>query len=136
MESLIGGVIIGVAASLMLLFNGRVTGISGIVGSLLNPQTLDKNWRILFLIGLLLGGVVLRVLHPQAFTLLSHAKPTDYIFSGLLVGYGTALGGGCTSGHGVCGISRLSLRSIISTVTFIAFGIIGVLLFKVFRGEL
>lgn len=136
MESLIGGVIIGIAVSLMLLFNGRVTGISGIVGSLLNPETLDKNWRFLFLTGLLLGGVALRFLHPESFTLLSHAKPVDYILSGLLVGYGTSLGGGCTSGHGVCGISRLSVRSIISTFTFILFGIIGVILFKVFRGEL
>ena len=136
MEAILGGVIIGVAVSIMLLFNGKVTGISGIVGGLLNKKTLDKNWRYLFLFGLFIGGVILRFIHPESFTLISNAKTFDYVFAGFLVGFGTLLGNGCTSGHGVCGISRLSVRSIASTVTFIFFGIVGVLIFKSLRGEL
>lgn len=136
MNSIIGGMIIGVAVSIMLLFNGRVTGISGIVGGLLNKETLDKNWRALFLVGLLLGGVILRFIYPESFTLISNATTADYILGGFLVGFGTLLGNGCTSGHGVCGISRLSARSIGSTVTFIIFGFAGVILFRVIRGEL
>lgn len=135
MESIVGGIIIGVAVSVMLLFNGRVTGISGILGGLINPQTPDKNWRVMFIIGLLVGGLILRVVQPQAFTLISSAQNVDYILAGFLVGYGTLLGNGCTSGHGVCGISRFSLRSILSTITFILFGILGVILFKLIRGE-
>jgi uncharacterized membrane protein YedE/YeeE len=136
MNSIIGGMIIGVAVSIMLLFNGRVTGISGIVGGLLNKETLDKNWRVLFTLGLLIGGIILRIIYPESFTLISNATTFDYIFAGFLVGFGTLLGNGCTSGHGVCGISRLSARSIGATVTFIVFGFAGVLLFKALRGEL
>lgn len=135
MNSILGGVIIGISVSLLLLFNGRVTGISGIVGGILNRETLDKNWRFLFIAGLLLGGVILRFVYPVAFTLQSGANTLDYILAGLLVGIGTSLGNGCTSGHGVCGISRFSIRSIISTLTFIFFGIISVLIFKTIRGE-
>jgi uncharacterized protein len=136
MEAILGGVVIGVAVTVMLLFNGRVTGISGIVGGMLNRETMDKSWRLLFLIGLLFGGLMLRVLYPQSFVIISQAAPADYVIAGLLVGFGTLLGNGCTSGHGVCGISRLSVRSISSTVTFILFGVISVLLFKLIRGEL
>jgi uncharacterized protein len=136
MNQILGGVIIGLAATMMLLFTGRVTGISGIVGGLLNARTLDKNWRILFLLGLILGGVTLRIVQPEAFTLISSASTFDYILAGLLVGFGTLLGNGCTSGHGVCGISRLSIRSIMATVTFIASGVVSVILFKLIRGEL
>ena len=136
MESILGGVIIGLAVSIMLLFNGRVTGISGIIGGLLNRQVMDKNWRIMFILGLLLGGVSLKIFYPSSFKLISTATSADYMIAGFIVGFGTLLGNGCTSGHGVCGISRFSLRSIIATVTFIGFGMIGVLLFKLIRGEL
>lgn len=136
MESIIGGFIIGGAVSIMLLFNGRVTGISGIVGGIINPEISDKSWRLLFLAGLLVGGFILRYFHPSSFSLLSSAGPFDYILAGLFVGFGTLLGNGCTSGHGVCGISRFSVRSIISTLTFIISGIIGVVLFKIIRGSL
>lgn len=135
MESVLGGVIIGVAASCMLLFNGRVTGISGILGGLLKNETSDKSWRFQFLLGLILGGFVLRLFYPAAFTIISSAQIGDYIFAGFLVGFGTLLGSGCTSGHGVCGLSRFSLRSLVATVTFIVFGIVGLLLFKFIRGE-
>lgn len=134
--SFLGGLIIGVAVSLMLLFNGRVTGISGIVGALLKSETLDKSWRSLFLLGLLLGGVFLKLVHPGSFTISPAAHYGDYVLAGLLVGIGTLMGNGCTSGHGVCGISRFSIRSIIATITFIIFGIVGVIFYKLFHGEL
>lgn len=136
MNQILGGIVIGLAATMMLLFNGRVTGISGIVGGILNNNSSDKSWRILFLVGLGLGGLFLRFLRPEVFTLISSASSLDYVLAGFLVGVGTLLGNGCTSGHGVCGISRLSIRSIVATVTFITAGALSVLLFKFIRGEL
>lgn len=136
MESIFGGALIGVAVSLMLLFNGRVTGISGILSGIINRETADKSWRVFFITGLICGGVLLQFFYPKAFIVISNAKNIDYILAGFLVGFGTLLGNGCTSGHGVCGISRFSIRSILSTITFIIFGIIGVLLFKLIRGDL
>jgi uncharacterized membrane protein YedE/YeeE len=133
-QALIGGVLIGVAVSLMLLFNGRVTGISGILAGIIKPQKTDVDWRLFFVAGMLLGGVVLSVLKPEAFLQFSSAHRGDYIFAGLLVGFGTLLGNGCTSGHGVCGISRLSVRSMLATGTFILFGILSLLVFKLLRG--
>ncbi len=131
-----GGVIIGLAVSIMLLFNGRVTGISGIIGGLLDKKTADNGWRFSFIAGLIVGGIILRFFYPDSFILISKSTKVDYIIAGFLVGVGTLLGNGCTSGHGVCGISRLSLRSIVSTLTFIFFGIISVIVFKLLRGEL
>jgi uncharacterized membrane protein YedE/YeeE len=136
MMSLVGGAIIGIAVSLMLLFNGRVTGISGIIGGTLAPKSNDTFWRVTFILGLLAGGFILQFVLPEAFEIKSSARTIDYIIAGLLVGFGTLLGNGCTSGHGVCGISRFSVRSIMSTVTFITFGVISILLFKLIRGGL
>lgn len=136
MISIVGGAIIGIAVSLMLLFNGRVTGISGIIGGTLTPKSNDTIWRVTFILGLLAGGFVLKFILPEAFEIKSSAQTIDYIIAGLLVGFGTLLGNGCTSGHGVCGISRFSVRSIMSTVTFISFGVLSVLLFKYIRGGL
>lgn len=136
MEPILGGVIIGIAVSVLLLFNGRVTGISGIIGGILNREMSDKSWRVLFILGLLLGGLSLRFIHPEAFSINSTAQSSDYIIAGLLVGFGTLLGNGCTSGHGVCGISRFSFRSIVSTILFISFGILSTAIFKYLRGEL
>lgn len=133
--ALIGGAIIGVAVSLMLVFNGRVTGISGIVSGVLSPRKNDISWRILFLLGLLSGGVLLRFIQPEAFQSASQNMGLiDYAVAGLLVGFGTLLGNGCTSGHGVCGISRFSVRSIMATIVFITFGILSVFIFKTIRG--
>lgn len=136
-DALIGGSLIGLAVSIMLLFNGKVTGISGIIGGLINPKMSDKKWRLFFLAGLLFGGLFLRFYtNAQAFKIETSALNTDYIIAGFLVGFGTLLGNGCTSGHGVCGISRFSPRSIVATIVFISSGILSVILFKLIRGEL
>jgi uncharacterized membrane protein YedE/YeeE len=134
MNALIGGAIIGLAASILLLFNGRVTGISGITAGIINSATSDKSWRILFVLGLITGGVILRFVHPSAFTIISKARAFDYMLAGFLVGIGTVIGGGCTSGHGVCGISRFSVRSIVATVVFMLAGFLSLYVFKMVRG--
>ncbi len=125
-SSLLGGVLIGLSASILLLFNGRVAGISGILVGVLNPAAGDTLWRLTFLLGLLSTGAAAVRLRPEAFV----AEPTRSIFAvalaGFLVGYGALLGNGCTSGHGVCGVSRLSPRSLVATATFIASGAITV----------
>lgn len=136
MNAILGGLIIGLSVSLMLLFNGRVTGISGIIGGLVKPTKNDIDWRLTFIVGLISGGALFFYLKPDHFINLSNASRIDYIIAGLFVGFGTLLGNGCTSGHGVCGISRLSIRSILSTLTFITFGILSVLVYKSLRGEL
>jgi hypothetical protein len=123
---LAGGAAIGLSASLLLLFNGRVAGTSGILGGLLAPKAGDIAWRAAFVAGLVLGGLALSALLPGAFDPAS-ARPLGLVIvAGLLVGYGTRLGSGCTSGHGVCGVSRLSRRSIVATVTFLIAGMITV----------
>lgn len=135
--AIVGGAIIGLAVSMMLILNGRVTGISGIIAGALTPKKDDLLWRTLFILGLLLGGLILRLTYPEALQSQSQNMGlTDYAFAGLLVGFGTLLGSGCTSGHGVCGISRMSIRSILATLTFIAFGVVSVLIFKWIRGNL
>jgi len=123
---LLGGAIIGIAVTVMLLFNGRVTGISGIVSSAISTRSADNKWRWAFLGGLLVGGFVIHKLHPELLSNLSNRNFTQIIVAGLLVGYGTVMGSGCTSGHGVCGISRFSVRSLIATITFMLFGVIAV----------
>jgi len=135
-EALIGGAIIGIAVSFMLIGNGRVTGISGITAGLLNFAKHDIGWRIAFITGLLVGGITLNLMRPELFVLSANMSNYDYLIAGLLVGFGSVLGSGCTSGHGVCGISRFSMRSIISTIVYISFGIISVIIFKMLRGGL
>ncbi len=116
----LGGALIGLSASLLLLSHGRVAGISGIVGSLINPRASDRSWRALFLLGLVGGGLPLVWLAPQALAVETNVSWPVVIAAGLLVGFGARLGSGCTSGHGVCGISRLSPRSLAATGTFMA----------------
>jgi uncharacterized protein len=118
--AIVGGALIGLSASLFWSRNGRVAGVSGILGGVFGSAGEDRRVRVLFLLGLVVAGVLFgkfsdRIALP-ALPLLPLA------FSGLLVGVGTRLGGGCTSGHGVCGLSRFSLRSLIATLTFIATG--------------
>ncbi len=120
----LGGIIIGIAVSLMLLLNGRVTGISGIISGTL-PQTKgDTLWRILFVLGLFTGGLVIKTVKPDVFLNELPTETLTTVIAGLLVGFGTIMGSGCTSGHGVCGISRLSMRSILATITFIIAGVV------------
>lgn len=135
MLALWGGMIIGVAVSLMLLFTGRVTGISGIIGGALKPRPHDISWRVLFMAGLICGGIIVKIIHPEFFNFDANLKISDLVIAGLLVGFGTSLGNGCTSGHGVCGISRFSLRSILATITFIVSGVLSVFLFSFLRGH-
>lgn len=122
--AIIGGALIGLAASVMLLFVGRIAGISGILGGLLQSATGDRLWRIVFLGGLLAGGILMLFVLPQSFaTPTSRHLPTVAI-AGLLVGFGTRMGNGCTSGHGVCGLTRFSKRSLVATVSFMITGVI------------
>lgn len=120
--SLLGGALIGVAVTLMLLFSGRVTGISGILASSLSKPSKEGLWRWLFLAGMIAGGIFMHRLRPDLFVNLSGRGLMLVAVAGLLVGYGTVMGSGCTSGHGVCGISRFSVRSALATVTFMLFG--------------
>ncbi len=131
-NALIGGVLIGISVSLMLLWNGRVTGISGIINGAITPQKGDTLWRVLFILGLFLGGVVMGQLNSDVFNNTITTQTWTTIIAGLLVGFGTILGSGCTSGHGVCGISRMSPRSLIATITFIVAGVAAVFIFKQF----
>lgn len=120
--STLGGVMIGVSASVMLLAQGRIAGISGIVGGLLSPQPGDVGWRVAFVSGMVVGGAVLFGLMPAAFEMGLQRSPVALVVAGLLVGFGTRLGNGCTSGHGVCGLSRFSQRSLASVMTFMFTG--------------
>jgi uncharacterized membrane protein YedE/YeeE len=122
--SLAGGVLLGFASALFILANGRILGISGIVGGLLRPKSGDTGWRIAFLLGMLAAPVTLKWLAPAGFLTAPRieAGVAAVVVAGLLVGYGTRLGSGCTSGHGVCGLSRLSPRSLVATGTFMAAG--------------
>ena len=121
--AVLGGLLIGGAASLMMLTVGRVTGISGILKGVLSPQPGDTLWRVAFLAGLVLGGVMLLVLNPTAFAVPSETRTMGAIIAaGLFVGFGVSMGNGCTSGHGVCGLSRLSIRSLVATCAFMGTG--------------
>ncbi|MEO2169230.1 MAG: YeeE/YedE thiosulfate transporter family protein [bacterium] len=123
---LVGGALIGLSASILLLWTGRIAGISGIVAGVLRPQVGEVAWRVVFLSGLLCGGLLLAAFYPAALVVQSPGSVGMVALAGILVGYGTRLGSGCTSGHGVCGISRLSPRSLIATMTFIAAGAVTV----------
>lgn len=133
LESGIGGVVIGAAASMLILFCGRVAGISGILGGVLSRANNDKGWRIAFLLGMVLSPVLWRLVAPLPAVSISASWPM-LVVAGILVGVGTRYGSGCTSGHGVCGLSRLSVRSLIATLTFMAAAFITVWLVGFWRG--
>ncbi len=123
---LLGGALIGLSSSLMLGTLGRITGISGIIGFSLGIPKKDDFWRLSFIAGLVIGGALLIQVRPELFSYQFNFSLPTYIIAGVLVGFGTRLGSGCTSGHGVCGISRMAKRSLLATVTFIIAGIITV----------
>lgn len=133
-DALIGGILIGASTSILLALNGRVTGISGIVAGLLSPQKGETQWRWFLLLGLLMGGIILLLLRPESFSAPEGTPYWRLTLAGLLVGFGTLLGNGCTSGHGVCGISRLSARSIVATLAFIGAGVLTVYFVRYFGG--
>lgn len=129
-SAIVGGILIGISVSLMLALNGRVTGLSGIISDGIFSLNSNQQWRWFFLLGLLSGGSVIINLIPSAFLNTLDTSTPILIVAGLLVGFGTRMGGGCTSGHGICGMSRLSARSIVATITFILFGMITTTFFR------
>ncbi len=117
-SALIGGALIGLAAVVLMALMGRIAGISGIAGGLISSPSGDRGWRVLFVVGLV-GGVALHeILRPETFALREGFPLAIVALAGLIVGLGSRMGSGCTSGHGVCGLSRLSARSLAATVTF------------------
>ena len=123
--SLAGGILIGLATALLLLANGRVAGISGILGGLLRPSRGDIAWRVTFILGLFVAPLVWLTMGAMPPAQIDHS-PALLAVGGLLVGIGTRFGNGCTSGHGVCGIARLSPRSLLATACFLAAGFVTV----------
>ncbi len=121
-SAFIGGVTIGTAASLLLLLNGRICGVSGIFGGLLHFKKGESLWRFSFVAGLLSGGVLLLIYHPASVAISIPYSGTTVMLAGLLVGIGTRMGSGCTSGHGICGVSRLAPRSLVATAVFLTCG--------------
>ncbi|WP_201593932.1 YeeE/YedE family protein [Psychrobacter fulvigenes] len=119
--SLVGGMMLGVATIILLLGIGRIAGISGIFSSLLKPKRVEM-WQVLFILGLIISPLLYKLARPLPDVEVSTSLPL-LIAAGLLVGFGTRLGSGCTSGHGICGNARLSPRSLAATVTFMFFGI-------------
>lgn len=124
-ESFAGGLLIGLAAALFILFHGRIMGVSGIVGGLLRSSKGDRSWRLSFLAGLILAPLITKFA-GFAPAIRIEQSMIWLVVAGVLVGFGTSLGSGCTSGHGVCGIARLSPRSIAATIIFMAFAMLTV----------
>ncbi len=122
----IGGILIGMAATLLLAANGRIAGISGIAGGLLQRDAGTRGWRLMFLAGLVLAPVIYGFAGGKVPEIQITSSMPLLVAGGLLVGYGTSLGRGCTSGHGVCGLARFSPRSLAATLTFLALGILTV----------
>jgi uncharacterized membrane protein YedE/YeeE len=133
-SALAGGSIIGLAASLLLLVNGRIAGISGILGGLLIPQRGEVAWRALFFAGLAGAGLATAVVAPASIGDATRSLPALAV-AGVLVGAGTRFGNGCTSGHGVCGLSRFSKRSFFATLTFMAAGVVTASLTRILGGS-
>jgi hypothetical protein len=122
LSGLIGGAMLGAAASALVLLSGRVAGISGIVAGTFRARGIELGWRAAFVLGLVLGPLVVAFVGGAPVVVRVPASATGLVLAGLLVGFGARLGGGCTSGHGVCGISRLSPRSLVATAIFIVAG--------------
>lgn len=118
--ALTGGVLIGLSATMLLWLNGRIAGISGILGGVLLPARHDVAWRVAFLLGLLAAGGAYLAFVPGAFAPRHEFPKAALVVAGLLVGFGTRMGNGCTSGHGVCGLGRFSMRSLGAVVVFMA----------------
>ncbi len=133
-SALLGGAMIGLSAALLMWLNGRIAGISGILGGLLTPRNEGFGWRAAFVLGLVGGGVAVAQIRPSWIELDVTRAPLTWVVAGVLVGFGARLGSGCTSGHGVCGLARLSERSLASVLTFIASGVLTVLAMRLLTG--
>ncbi len=128
LSALIGGILIGISVTIMLILHGRVTGVTGImVGATFERVGGDWLWRVLFLLGLVGGGALMAPILPEGFPSAPGGRMGTLVAAGLLVGFGTRLGNGCTSGHGVCGVSRLAPRSLVATACFMLSGMLTVL---------
>ena len=125
-SGLVGGLLIGLAVALMLLLNGRIAGVSGIVGGLVNPKGGDTAWRLAFVAGLLFGALAYILLVGGTSPVDVLASQPAILIGGLLVGFGTSMGSGCTSGHGLCGMARFSRRSMAATAIFFGVAMITV----------
>ncbi|NDB09871.1 MAG: YeeE/YedE family protein [Burkholderiaceae bacterium] len=128
--ALAGGIILGIAAALYVLINGRILGISGILGGLIGPKRTDWLWRASFVLGLLTASLWGKYVFQMNTTAVIDADYLTLIIAGLLVGFGARYGSGCTSGHGICGLSRLSPRSLLATLTFMGCGFLVVFLIR------
>jgi uncharacterized membrane protein YedE/YeeE len=128
--SLLGGMILGVAAALYVLLHGRILGISGIVSGLLHPKQGDWSWRLAFVLGLLTSAFLAALIFGILPVIEVDASWLSVIVAGLLVGFGVQYGSGCTSGHGICGLSRLSPRSLVATLSFMAAGFLVVFIIR------
>lgn len=123
--ALLGGILIGISATLLLAFNGRIAGISGILNGAIRFAAAER-WRWIFLIGMLMGGALYEYMIAPAPTPRVSLVPVSMVLGGFLVGFGTRMGNGCTSGHGVCGLGRLSGRSLVAVLTFLTTAILTV----------
>ncbi len=119
-ESLFGGILLGISATILLLVNGKIAGISGIMNGIMSPKKGGYSWRLLFAVGMIAGGLISVLMLGVAVPSTANLSLGMVIAAGLLVGIGTRLGNGCTSGHGICGMGRLSKRSIVATCVFMA----------------
>ncbi len=129
-SALFGGALIGLSITLLLLFNGRMAGISGIMNGVFNSPKNERTWRLVFLSGLVIGAIVFHAFSPDTFAPRQGYPLWLIAVGGFLVGIGTRLGSGCTSGHGICGIANGSKRSILATLTFMGSGVITVYFIK------
>ena len=134
LSAALGGALIGLAATVLMWGIGRISGISGIVRSVVSPGAEGRHWQSVFVAGLLVGAWLVYDLTPAHFIPRGGYPAALLVAGGLLVGYGTALGSGCTSGHGVCGLARFSLRSLAATLTFVAVGMVTAVLVSALTG--
>lgn len=130
LPTMAGGLLIAISASLLMLFNGRIAGISGILNGILYTKHPDKHWRILFIIGLLAGGLLFQIIIPNYNLPRENYPRLLLVIGGFLIGIGTRLANGCVSGHGICGISLLAKRSLLATTLFMLSGMITVYIMR------
>ncbi len=125
-----GGALVGISASILMLFNGQILGVSGIISQTLKRPKGATAWRAAFIVGMLLMGALVSFASPALISSPTRVSPIAIGLAGLMVGFGSRLGNGCTSGHGVCGLSRFSIRSLVATLTFVGTGIVAATLMQ------